>query len=34
MEGELVGIMALGFQVVVGDGQEELAFLEYDHSGI
>jgi len=34
MEGELVDIMALDFQVVVEDGQEELTFLEYDQSGI
>ena len=34
MEGELVVVMALDFQVVVEDGQEELTFLEYDQSGI
>ena len=34
MEGELVVIMALDFQVVVEDDPEELAFLEYDQSGI
>jgi len=33
MEGELVDIMALDFRVIVEDGQEELAFLEYDQSG-
>ena len=34
MEGELVVVMALDFQVVVEEGQEELTFLEYDQSGI
>ena len=34
MEGELVVVMALDFQVVVEEGQEELTFLEYDQSGM